>query len=115
MHESLADLVGEFEIRELRLVSPSEGGGCSLTLVLASSRSSPPLRYRVEFHGVRDLKLQGLGDKATIGGFAIWNISNRGWEGLCWQVRDYEDGVIGFFARSAQLVAVEMDTRAEPI
>lgn len=70
---------------------------------------TPNIRVCFRFSGVVNFMLN-LKDSSTsrIIGFDVRNISERGWEGLKWEVEDYEDQRISFCSATAKVVSAEL-------
>lgn len=75
----------------------------------------PMHRVTIEFNGVSGLRLQGFGGGyAQVMGFDIHSIADRGWDGIAFEVEDYEDGKIKFYCGSVKVVEVESAARHFP-
>ena len=60
----------------------------------------PRQRIGFRFHRVTDVSYSGFGQ---VMGLYIQSIQDRGWEGLSYEVGDYEDGEIHLYCRSLAL------------
>jgi hypothetical protein len=80
----------------------------TLLLVLESAQSVKNYRLRMRFTGVKVLTLQEFGGWPTqITGFSVTDVSDRQLEGIKFEVKDYEGGIIRFFCESAEVQDVE--------
>ena len=78
-----------------------------MKLVLDSENLNPNYRVTFVFSEISGLRLEGFGGGETrILGFAIDRISLRQWEGLNWQVSDFEGGAIELFCKSAEVTSI---------
>jgi hypothetical protein len=67
----------------------------------------------LRFEDVRHLEIPGWSGSIQITGFDIIDIRDRGWENLKWEVKDYENAKIQFYAASAEIVSVAPTAYAE--
>ena len=113
--DAAREVLGEFSITEFRRIRElhfSDSGlgdeyEPMLEMVVESEDRSPNCRMRIHFEGIRGLSLEEFGGGQTrITGLAIDDISDRGWERIYWEVIDFEDGMLKFYARSARIVSV---------
>lgn len=73
----------------------------------------PMHRVTMLFDGVAGLNLKDFGSAPTqIMGFDIHAIGDRGWEGVHFEIQDYEDGRIRFFCDRVRIIAVEAEVDA---
>lgn len=80
----------------------------SVILELESDLRNDNYRMKMKFEGVRELKVLNFGNRPTqITGLSIDDISSRQLQGLRYEVTDYENGVIRFFCRTAEILTVE--------
>lgn len=71
------------------------------------SNSAPQFRVRLQFRGIRDLRIREIGDTPKqVTGFDIVDISDRGWEGVAFEIEDYENGIIHFLCNEIELIEV---------
>lgn len=113
--DTARNAIGEFRfyefrlLRELRLsVTPNDENGhpiIDLEICLDTDSRQPPARLCMRFHRVSSLQIRDLGGEARIGGFDIEDLSNSQLENIRWRVRDFEEGVIGFFAEDAEITS----------
>lgn len=62
----------------------------------------------LRFDGVSALRIAGVGGALIqITGFDVTDISDRQWEGKHWEIEDFENGVLHFYAASVSIVAIE--------
>jgi hypothetical protein len=104
-------------IERLEWRGDAQGGSCLLLDGLFQRRtsfdagwpsaSSPTFRIRLVFDRVHDLRLRSFGGVTQVMGFSIDDISDRAWEGLCFQVSDYEGDKIAFQCAAIRVDAVE--------
>jgi hypothetical protein len=72
---------------------------------MVSQESAMNGMLALKFKDVRKVTLEdftGVGDRIT--GFDIREISDRQWEGIAWEVFDYEEKQMHFFAREAEII-----------
>ena len=83
--------------------------GYSLLLVLESNRAGENLRLRMKFTGVKNLTLRDFGAWPTqITGFDVLDVTEKQIEGIKFEVRDYENGVVRFSCETAEVQEVEV-------
>lgn len=88
-----------------------EESGAAIELEMISGPPGPELVMRLRFTGVVGLRLEGFGSLETrIMGFDVVDIRDKGWEGLFWDVLDYEDDTFNFYAKTAEIVSVEPES-----
>jgi hypothetical protein len=75
-----------------------------IDLLLQSDRHN--YRLLLRFSGVRGLRLSGFGNLTRITGLDIMDISDRQWEGMRWEISDFENGFVHFSCREARVVGV---------
>ena len=104
----------DFEmLRELHLrVAPSSGGPFDeeqcIELAMASAHRKPNCLLRIRFTGVIGLSVKELGGGTIqITGFDVADMTDSQWEDVYWEVLDFESGLIGFYARTAEIIGVE--------
>jgi len=87
---------------------PGADGEPCVLLQLDFLACEVPFRVHLRFEGMRSFKLTDFnGSRDRISGFSIKGISDRQWEDLNWHIWDYEDGDLEFYARTAELTAVD--------
>lgn len=65
-------------------------------------------RVRLRFEGVGGLHLKDFGGGAVqVMGFDIHYIGDRGWEGIKFEIEDYEDGRIAFMCRGVKFLEID--------
>lgn len=80
----------------------------SVILELESDLQIDNFRMKMKFEGVRELQVLNFGNRPTqITGLSINDVSSRQLQDLRYEVTDYENGVIRFYCRSAEILAVE--------
>jgi hypothetical protein len=71
------------------------------------STDTPMHRVTIEFLGVRGFHIEDVGECGLqVMGFDIVDIAARGWEGIRFEVEDYEEGRIGFYCATARIADV---------
>lgn len=101
------DLCDFSVVRELRYRDLDEDGASlrRLDLVVESEDHRPNHRLWLRFDAVSDLRLERFGGGQTrVIGLALDDIGDRGWENVVWEVSDYENGMLHFYAANATLV-----------
>ncbi len=119
-YEQAAKILGEFRfsefliVRELRFYETPSGSSPTqnIELIVECERRSPNYRLELRFSGVSGLKLQHFGGGQTrIIGLDILDVSQKQWEGISWEVIDYEHDDLAFFAKTAEIVSIAAVTR----
>ena len=108
--------IGEFQfhefrmLRELHLSVTPDGGNpvIDVEMCLATESRQPPARLCLRFHQVSSLQIRDLSGEARIQGFDIADLSDRQLENISWQVFDFEDGVIRFYAKDAEITSASI-------
>jgi len=92
-------------VRELLIkhASEDERSGTTLTLVLLHDRNEK-FGVRFTFHRVSGLKIQ---DTHQVCGLAVRDVRSRGWEGIRFEVYDYENAAITFFCEDVTLTRAD--------
>ena len=62
----------------------------------------------MRFRAVSSLQVRDLGGEARIPGFDVADLSDRHLERINWQVFDFEESVISFYAEDAEIVAASV-------
>ncbi len=114
--DATRSIIGEFRFPEFRLlrefrvfVTPDDGHPViGVEICLETESREPPARLSMRFHGVSSLQIRDLGGEARIPGFDVADLSDRHLEGISWQVLDFEESVIGFYAKDAEIVAASV-------
>jgi hypothetical protein len=64
-------------------------------------------RIRLAFRHIRDLKITAFNARPKqVTGFDITDVSDRGWEDVCFEVEDYENGYIHFLCKEIEVIQV---------
>ena len=80
----------------------------TVLVALESFWSAKNFRVRMRFNGVQSLALRDFARwPAQLTGFDVCDVSDRQLEGIKFEVRDYENGVIHFFCETAEVESVE--------
>ena len=122
--ESLVNVVGRWQpadvayIRSLYYQAQQTGNPAELQLECILERrdtakqgwpSQSNRRFKADFRftGVTDLSIKefGCGD-TQIMGFDVVDLSERGWEGVRYEVQDYENGRIHFLCANIEVINV---------
>lgn len=109
--EKLTNKVGKFSWHELKIVKKlifsQLDDGASVSLEILFDQRKPGFRATLKFLGVTKLQLEEFGGNETrISGFDICDIKDRGWDGIAWEVLDFEDEQIHFFAKTFEILDV---------
>ena len=75
----------------------------TLELLIESCAPDPIQRLRLTLRGVTSLELDGWSVHTSIAGLELIDLSDRQWEHIRWQLRDYETGLIGCYAVEAEI------------
>ncbi len=79
----------------------------SIELTLDSEDRAPNYRLHLRFQGVSNLRIDGFGGGETrVIGFDIVDLSDGQLENIAWEVIDFENDAIQFYAMSAEIVSV---------
>ena len=114
-YEMALSILGEFQFRDFSLVRElrfyEEMGGDrpiqNLEMIIESEKREPNYRLCLKFSGVSNLRLSNFGGGETrIAGFDVVDVTDRQWEKISWEVLDYEDGDLAFYAFTGQVVSV---------
>ncbi len=94
------------EINEM-VLRCSEGKS-RLDLTMSSARRLPGYSVTLRFSGVSALNISDFGSALIqVMGFDVSDISDRQWEGINWEVYDFENGALRFYAESVVIVNIE--------
>ena len=112
--EKAVAIVGEFKfseyrkVLELRFYQDAEvPSAYNVDMVLESEQRGATYRLFLRFKGVTSLKVSDFGGAETrVIGLDIVNISDRQWDGVRWEVIDYEHDALHFYAGTAEIVSV---------
>jgi len=63
----------------------------------------PFCRVVLSFSGIRDMTLKDFGGRVQVMGFSLRDMSTRGWDRVCWEISDYEEGRIRFLSQTVEL------------
>jgi len=103
-------------IESINISTQSDEGFTSVAMVALFQRREsstgswpndrdPKFRVTLAFDGVRDLALKMTGGgPLPLMGFDLHDISSKGWEGLNFEVEDYEDATISFRCAKARVI-----------
>ena len=108
--------IGEFQfhefqvLRELRLsVIPKERSSIiNVEMCLETVSRQPPARLNLRFYEVSSVQIRDLSGETHIQGFDIVDLSDRQLENIYWQVFDFEDNVINFYAKDAEITSASI-------
>src|ERR1041384_6237504 len=98
---------GLYDVIEFRLYKSDDlDDGTILDMLMETEGRTPNYRVILRFGGVSQLRLAseesfGGGTAKAVGrisGLDIKDISDRQWEGIRWDIGDYEDSAISFYA-----------------
>lgn len=107
--EHASDLaLSEFRgLRQLSITQSSEEGAPTVvvTMDLVTENRSPNIYAIFEFAGARDIRINVAGNEARVVGFDVFNIADRQWDGVEWEVVDFENSVLHLLAREAHVTA----------
>jgi hypothetical protein len=113
--QKASSTLGKFEFSEFRIIrelhfsaNACEGGAsCNVDLVVESEDRTPNYQIKISFSGVSGLKCQGFGGGETrVAGLDVMDISGRQWEGLHWELVDFENDTLEFCAATAEIISV---------
>ncbi len=77
-------------------------------MVMETKDRTPNIRVKLRFWDVRSLRIEFASSYEGICGFDVRDISDRQWDGIRWEVLDFENEVIHFYCRDAQVDDVEV-------
>ena len=112
----IQEVAGELFLHELRVIrefSVRRHLSCgspalAVTMVMETEGRTPDVRVKMAFSHVSSLRVEIPGSEARIIGFDVCDISDRQWEGIRWEVLDYEDEIVRFYCRDARVEDVEL-------
>src|SRR5687768_15639060 len=113
--ETANQVLGEFRFSEFRIVRevhfyevPDESRRRqNIDLVVESEDRHPNYRMQFTFCDVSGLRIDGFGGGETrIIGLDIVNIAEKQWEGISWEIIDFENNAIEFRANTAEIISV---------
>lgn len=92
-------------MKELHFIEREEGtSSYDVVLVMSSDRISRADTIRIICSDVSDFYLKSFGGGLTqITGLFIKDIHENGWERMKWEIGDFENGVIKFFAAAVSV------------
>jgi hypothetical protein len=80
----------------------------SIELIICTDQFNPNIEMRIIFRSVSKLKIDGLGDSETrVDGFDVIDIKNKGWDGIYWEVIDFEEDSLHFYAKNVEIADVK--------
>ena len=98
-------VIREFSVRQdLSCGSPA----LAVAMVMETDGRTPDVRVKMTFSHVSSLRVEIPGSEARIIGFDVRDISDRQWEGIRWEVLDFEDEILRFYCRHAQVDEVKL-------
>ncbi|MFZ5876325.1 MAG: hypothetical protein ACOYXU_07940 [Nitrospirota bacterium] len=109
------DILGEFRLSEFRIVrelhfyeSHRESNLIqNIDMVVESEDRSPNYQMKFTFSGVSGFSISDFGGGQTrVIGFDVKDVSDRQWEGVSWEVIDFENNAIRFLSKTADIVSV---------
>jgi hypothetical protein len=103
------DLVQFRHLKELRFVVEDEDNVQIINAYLRVACDTGDLvaAASLSFRDVKDIRIQGLNPPDMyVPGFDIVSIKEKGWERINFQVMDYEEDRIHFYARDAEVIEV---------
>ena len=114
--EAARNAIDEFRFPEFRMlremhltVTPDDGHPVvDVVMCLETESRQPPARLCLRFHQVSSLQIRDLSGEARIQGFDIADLSDRQIENVNWQVFDFEDEVISFYAKDAEITSASI-------
>jgi hypothetical protein len=112
LHEA-RQRIGQFSWSAFRIVRSAAidarggAGGCVIRLVVESEGLEKKWRLALVATGVRGLRLSEWGPHIRIIGFDCVDISDPQWEGVRWEVRDYEGDLLHFYCADLAIERVE--------
>ena len=106
--------LGEFTFREFSLLknfcfySEKDNNKNVLEVELQTEERDPNFEIKLQFSGVTNLKINEFGNDVTrIIGFDIQDVKNNQWEGIAWEVLDYEEDRLHFYAKTARIISCD--------
>lgn len=110
-------VIGEFtfcEFSQLRLfrasVTPADEGhpAIEVEMHMEAPARRPPCMLVLRFGGVQSLQIRDMGGEAAISGFDVVDASDRQLENIHWRIEDFEEGVVEFFAATAEILSASL-------
>jgi hypothetical protein len=104
--DAVVSCIGKFAfnefstVKELHFAEGSEGtNSYNVAMVISSRKRSLKTALRLYFSDVSDLRITSFGGGLTqLSGLYIKDILARGWERKKWEIGDFENGAISFYA-----------------
>ena len=113
--DQAAKVLGEFRFSEFRIVRElhfyetrdDSGQTQNIDLVVESEDRNPNHQLKLTFCGVAGLRLDDFGGGQTrVIGLDIVDVTEKQWEGIFWEVLDFENNAMEFRAKTAEIVSV---------
>ena len=99
--------LSEFQFLDEFLLT-SRGDEFDLVMSLRTRPDRTSIQIRLKFVSVTNLRIKNFqGRGFTMQGFDIICIKDRQWDGVAYEIVDFEDGCIGFFAADVYLTALD--------
>lgn len=115
--DKATEILGEFRfaefrvIRELRYYETRDDSGRTqrIDLIIECEDRAPNFQMKITFGGVADLRLEGFGGGPTrIIGLDVVDAADRQWEGVSWEVLDFENNSMEFRSKTAEILSVTL-------
>lgn len=103
-HLALSSFSSVFSLRFFK-DDETPGSGYSLVAVLETDQFDETYQLCIRFTGVQNLNLAGFGCLTQITGFSIEDVSDHQLEGIHFRVSDYENDVLRFWCKTAEVIA----------
>jgi hypothetical protein len=114
--ERVEALIGLFGLDEFRCVRQFDaqrtdcgGNACfDVELLLETEDRTPNVRAKFLFTKVRSFRIDMSATPGRILGFEIFDVSDRHWEGIQFEIRDFENAGVHWYSQSAEIVFAEL-------
>jgi len=113
--EKAVKVLGEFQFSEFRIIRElcfyetcdESGRNQNIDLIVESEGRNPNYQLKLTFCGVAGLRIDDFGGGQTrVIGLDIVDASEKQWEGVFWEVLDFENNAMEFRAKSVELTSI---------
>ena len=113
--DKVTKMLGEFRFSEFRIIKELHfyethdefGQTQKIDLTIESEDRTPNYQLKLTFCGIAGLRLDDFGGGQTrIIGLDIVDATEKQWEGVLWEVLDFENNAMEFRAKTAEIVSV---------
>jgi len=110
------NIIGNFEFHEFKLLQEfhtftvQDDGGTSIDIqiIMDTDERQPLSRICMQFHKISMLNIHDFGNESRIDGFDIVDISGHQLENISWQIFDFENDTISFYAKDVEIISAKL-------